>query len=188
MPYLYRQAVIAHETGVPMLRPMFMEYPQDRTCHNLDLQYMLGESLLVAPVFHEDGSVEYYLPEGKWVNLLTGQTLDGNRWHRGCFDYHSLPLMVAPNTILPLGSCQDKPDYDYAGGVELCLSCFEEGACAEVQIPDLQGSTVMTASARRQGNTITVEVRGSDSWTCRVLGGPDADMEYSGSTARIHLK
>ena len=72
--------------------------------------------------------------------------------------------------------------------MELCLSCFEEGACAEVQIPDLQGSTVMTASARRQGNTITVEVRGSDSWTCRVLGGPDADMEYSGSTARIHLK
>ena len=188
MPYLYRQAVIAHETGVPMLRPMFMEYPQDRTCHNLDLQYMLGGSLLAAPIFHEDGSVEYYLPEGKWVNLLTGQVLDGNRWHWGCFDYHSLPLMVAPNTILPLGSCQDKPDYDYAGGVELCLSCFEEGASTQIQIPDLQGSTVMTASARRQGNTITVEVRGSDSWTCRVLGGPDAHIEYSGSTARIHLK
>lgn len=188
MPYLYRQAVIAHETGVPMLRPMFMEYPQDRSCHNLDLQYMLGDSLLVAPIFHEDGSVEYYLPKGKWVNLLTGETLDGNRWHQGCFDYHSLPLMVAPNSILPMGSCHDKPDYDYCSGVTLCLSHFEDGAAAAVQIPNLQGNTVMTASARRQGNTVTLEVQGDGSWRCRMLSAPDADIVYSGSIAEIHLK
>ena len=186
--YLYRQAVIAHETGVPMMRPMFMEYPQDRSCHNLDLQYMMGDSLLVAPVFHEDGTAEYYLPKGKWVNLLTGQTLDGSCWHQGKFDYHSLPLMVAPNTILPMGSCHDKPDYDYSSGVTLCLSYFEDGAASAVQIPDLQGNTVMTVSAHRQGDVITLKVQGGGSWQCRMLADADADIVYSGSTAEIHLK
>ncbi|MDU4976557.1 MAG: alpha-xylosidase, partial [Hungatella hathewayi] len=72
MPYLYRQAVKAHEEGIPMMRPMYVEFPEDRACEPLDKQYMLGDSLLVAPVFKESGEVEYYLPEGVWVNLLTG--------------------------------------------------------------------------------------------------------------------
>ena len=51
MPYLYRQAVKAHEDGIPMMRPMFLEFPEDRACEPLDRQYMLGDSLMVAPVF-----------------------------------------------------------------------------------------------------------------------------------------
>lgn len=70
------------------------------------MQYMLGDSLLAAPIFREDGEVEYYLPAGKWVNLLTRQVLEGPGWHRGVFDYHALPLMVRPNSILPMGGAQ----------------------------------------------------------------------------------
>ena len=53
-----------------MLRAMMLEFPDDPTCDYLDLQYMLGDSLLVAPIFSHDGSVRFYVPEGRWTNLL----------------------------------------------------------------------------------------------------------------------
>jgi alpha-D-xyloside xylohydrolase len=70
MPYLYHAAIQAYEHGTPMLRAMAFEFPDDPACDYLDLQYMLGDSLLVAPVFSHDGSVNYYVPEGRWTNLL----------------------------------------------------------------------------------------------------------------------
>src|SRR5215216_87949 len=70
MPYLYRAAIQAHEQGTPVLRSMLLEFPDDPACAYLDLQYMLGDSLLVAPVFSHDGSVSYYVPAGRWTNLL----------------------------------------------------------------------------------------------------------------------
>ncbi|MBQ8088505.1 MAG: alpha-xylosidase, partial [Clostridia bacterium] len=66
MPYLYGAMVEAHERGIPMLRPMLLEFPLDPACETLDRQYTLGDSLLVAPVFREDGQVAYYLPDGVW--------------------------------------------------------------------------------------------------------------------------
>jgi len=57
MPYLYGAMMEAHEHGTPMMRPMMLEFPNDPACDMLDRQYMLGESLLVAPIFREDGTV-----------------------------------------------------------------------------------------------------------------------------------
>lgn len=64
MPYLYRMAVYSHETGIPMMRPMILEFPQEMGVKDLDMQYMLGDSILVAPIFREDSVGEFYLPEG----------------------------------------------------------------------------------------------------------------------------
>ena len=80
MPYLYGQAVKAHVKGTPMLRPMFLDFPEDKACDTLDKQYMFGDSLLVAPVFKENGEVQYYLPEGTWYNLITGAKVEGGKW------------------------------------------------------------------------------------------------------------
>jgi alpha-D-xyloside xylohydrolase len=55
MPYLYRQAALANECGTPMLRAMMLEFPDDPACDYLDRQYMLGDSVMVAPVFSEAG-------------------------------------------------------------------------------------------------------------------------------------
>ena len=137
MPYLYRQAVKAHEEGIPMMRPMFVEFPEDRACEPLDKQYMLGDSLLVAPVFKESGEVEYYLPEGVWVNLLTGTTVKGGRWQKETHDYFSLPLMVRPGSIVAVGQESSRPDYDFADGVRFLLWLPEEGMTAETGVTDL---------------------------------------------------
>ena len=77
MPYLYSAACVTAQIGVPSMRAMVLEFPDDPTCDSLDRQYMLGDSLLVAPVFHEDGTVEYYLPKGKWTHFLSNKVVDG---------------------------------------------------------------------------------------------------------------
>ena len=59
-----------------MLRAMLLEFPDDPTCATLDRQYMLGDSLLVAPVFSADGWVEYYVPEGRWTHYLSGEVVE----------------------------------------------------------------------------------------------------------------
>ena len=188
MPYLYQQAVYASETGIPMLRPMFMEYPKDRTCLTLDLQYMMGESLLVAPVFKENGEADYYVPEGKWYNLLTDEVKEGGRWYTDTFDYHTMPLLVAPGKVLALGSCCTKPDYEFAEGVTLALSYLADGERTEAVIPNLKGEPVMHVKAERSGQKITVNVQGGNgNWSGKVLWDKDAVIEKDDSHMVITL-
>lgn len=171
MPYIYEQAVKAHKNGTPVLRPMILEFPEDRACDCLDLQYMFGPSLLVAPIFKESGEVSYYLPKGTWINLITGEKKEGGTWVKETHDYHSLPLMVRENTILPMGASETEAEYDYADGVTLVLSEFADGASAEVEIPDTKGNTVMKAYAVRKGDEIEVSVEGGNgNFTVRNLG------------------
>lgn len=139
MPYLYGMAVKAHEEGIPMMRPMIMEFPDDPTCVMLDRQYMLGDSLLVAPIFSDSGTVTYYVPKGKWTNYLTGEAKEGERWYTETFDYFHLPLLVRENTILPVGKEEERPDYDYHTDTVLKVYEPKEGAPAETAIPDMKG-------------------------------------------------
>ena len=170
MPYLYRQAVRAHEEGTPMMRPMFVEFPGDRCCDTLDRQYMMGDDLLAAPVFKESGQVEYYLPEGKWVNLLTGAVAEGGKWQKETHDYFSLPLMVRPGTILPLGISDTQVEYDYTEGLTLAVSWMEDGAQTEIGLVDQKGALRGYARASREDRQITVEVSGDiGSWDARLL-------------------
>ena len=144
MPYLYGAAVEAHEHGTPMMRPMMLEFPDDPACDTLDRQYMMGESLLVAPVFHADSHVDYYLPDGLWTSLLDGRKVQGGHWQRETHDFLSLPLMVRPGTVLPMGKHDDRPDYDYTDGLELHVYQLAEGQTVTVKIPDLKGKLAAT--------------------------------------------
>ncbi len=94
MPYLMETAKEVANTGVPMMRPMLLEFPDDRACQNLDQQYMLGPALLVAPVFNAEGSVEFYLPSGSWTNYFTKQVVEGGRWVSEVHGFDSLPLYI----------------------------------------------------------------------------------------------
>lgn len=73
-PYLLKMAQETHETGVPMMRAMVLEFPDDPTCEDIDTQYMLGDDLLVAPVFREDGVARFYVPDDgtgqAWTNII----------------------------------------------------------------------------------------------------------------------
>lgn len=172
MPYLYRQAVKAHEDGIPMMRPMFLEFPEDRACEPLDRQYMLGDSLMVAPVFRESGEAEYYLPEGTWYNLLTEARAEGGRWHKEQFDYFSLPLMLRPGSILAVGAHTERPDYAFYEGVKLLVYLPEDHGKAETEVTDLDGHVVTRMFAEREGSQVKVRVDSEyRDYQIQVIGG-----------------
>ena len=165
MPYLYAAMVEAHEHGAPMLRPMLLEFPDDPGCDALDRQYMLGGDLLVAPVFREDGAVDFYLPEGSWVSLLDGEAVQGGGWRRQTHDFMSLPLLVRPGAVIPLGARDDRPDYDYADGVALHVYRLQEGQSRTVTLYDLKGSSQAAFTVRRTNGRIEVETDSNKPYT-----------------------
>ena len=160
MPYLYRAAMQAHEGGTPMMRSMLLEFPEDPTCAHLDLQYMLGDSLLVAPVFSHDGSVRYYIPEGRWTSLISGKQVEGPGWKREEHDFVSLPLLVRPNSVIPIGNRSDRPDYDYSDGVILHIYQLEDGGSVRVGIPSTSGEIETTFEVQREGRNIQIHRQG----------------------------
>ena len=162
MPYLYAKAVEAHEDGTPVMRPMVFEFEDDPACQTLDMQYMLGESLLTAPIFSEDGSAAWYLPEGTWTNYLDGTVKEGGRFYKDRFDYFSLPLYVRENTLLAVGSVTERPDYDYAASSVLHLFALKDGKEAVCKIPDIHGQIVETVKAIRSGQKIVVTADGKN--------------------------
>ena len=167
MPYLYAAAVEAHERGVPVLRPMMMEFPDNIACETCDTQYMLGENLLVAPVMHEDGHVDYYLPHGTWTNILSGEAVRGNTWLRETHDVLSLPLMARPGSVIALGAVDDRPDYDYTDGLELHVFQPEDGEIV-VRIPDIYGKTDTVYTVKTCGGEVTVSTVGTKPYSVIV--------------------
>ncbi|KAI8631064.1 glycoside hydrolase family 31 protein [Xylariaceae sp. FL1651] len=177
MPYLYAQAAKAVENGLPLsVRAMCLEFPDDPTAWYLDRQFMVGDSLLAAPIFDESGEVEFYLPKGKWTSFFTNQVREGPGWFKEKHGFRSLPLYVRENTILVLG----KPDvrgavYDYAEDVEVCLYQAKEGASTE--LVDNQGQALGSLKLGSNG-----ELKGKDllkgSWTTSV-DGRKVDESYS---------
>lgn len=113
MPYLFKQAMDAHQQGVPVMRPMALSHTNDPVVANLDRQYMLGENLLIAPIFNERGIAEFYLSEGKWTNILTGKVYDGKTWYLETHDYMTLPLLAKENSIIVFGPEKVHAAYDF---------------------------------------------------------------------------
>ena len=108
LPYLYAIAEIAHRRGLPMLRPLILEFPHDRVAADIDDQYLLGGALLVAPVFSE--SLEavtrpVYLPAcaAGWLDFWTGDTLPGGQYLDYVAPLDRLPLFLRRGRLLPLG-------------------------------------------------------------------------------------
>jgi alpha-D-xyloside xylohydrolase len=139
MPYLYRCGLEATERGIPMMRPMIVEFPDDPGAAYLDRQYMLGPDLLVAPVFAADGEVDVYLPPGVWTDWWSGARVDGGGWRRERHGFDTLPLYVRAGAVLPIGARTDRPDYDYLDDLELRVHpglAVDEERVVEVVSPE----------------------------------------------------
>jgi alpha-glucosidase len=102
-PYLYRYARVAHERGLPILRPLFLNYPDELETYTLNDEYLLGDEVLVAPVV-QPGQTErrVYLPTGTWRDYWTGETYSGSGWVRVPAPLHHIPLFVREGALLEL--------------------------------------------------------------------------------------
>ena len=161
MPYIFSQAVKATQTGIPMMRPMVMEFPEDPLCFTLDKQYMLGDSLLVAPVFFEDGHCDVYLPNGKFTYLFTSVTIQGGRLISETYDYFSLPVYVKENSLIAIGR-NDTAEYDYH--IDVTIYAYniniDNVTDASIKLYDKTGTWQATVTAKYENEDITFDVEG----------------------------
>ena len=169
-----------------MMRAMIMEFPNDPACDTLDRQYMLGGSLLVAPVFSEDGSVDYYLPKGRWTHLLSGEVREGGRWHRAVHDFLSLPLFVKSGAVLGWGAINHRPDYGYAEGITFRIYQLEDGGEATCLVGDQRGRDALKLTARRNGKTVTAVLEGdaAGEWRVELVGIGSVNRAVGGSATK----
>lgn len=105
LPYLWQVAAESSAEGLPMMRPSALHYPDDPVAPGLDGQYLLGADLLVVPVFADtDRPVtrRYYVPEGRWTDLRSGQTVTGPTWRREKVPLEHMPLLVRHGAVVPM--------------------------------------------------------------------------------------
>lgn len=165
MPYLFKHACQSAGTGVPMMRPMVLEFTEDETCHYLDRQYMLGDTLLVAPIFNEKGVVRYYVPEGVWTNYLTNEKVTGGKWYTETHGYMTLPLMAKANSIVAEGAEDKTAEYDYTKNVTIHVFDLEENQQAETDIYNANGEKAGFVFVKRTDGMILVQAEGLSHYT-----------------------
>ncbi|KKI92695.1 alpha-glucosidase [Bacillus sp. SA1-12] len=111
MPHIYTLFHEASQTGVPVMRPLLMEYPEDVHTVNLSDQFLIGKNVLVAPItkpstFHR----VVYLPEGKWVNYWTGEVKEGSQHILVEADLETLPIFIKAGSFVAQGSVKQSTE------------------------------------------------------------------------------
>jgi alpha-glucosidase/alpha-D-xyloside xylohydrolase len=103
LPYNYSLAREASDTGLPMMRALWLHYPNDADAVKVGSEYLWGRDLLVAPVVEKGArSRRLYLPAGTWYEWWTGEKVEGNRWIERPVDLATVPLYVRAGAIIPL--------------------------------------------------------------------------------------
>lgn len=108
LPYIYSEAAYSSESGEPLMRSMAYEFPEDSEAAEYEYQYMLGRSLLVAPVTEiSSGMVEVYLPEGEWYGFFDGERYEPGTHIFEC-ELDEIPVFVRAGSVIPLNTVDGK--------------------------------------------------------------------------------
>lgn len=156
LPYLYAAAWETHTTGIPLIRSVGLEFPEDEKAWATVDAYLFGPSLLVAPVF-EKGAMErqVYLPAGGWWNFWTGESIQGGAAVSVSAVLDSMPVFVRAGTVLPTGPVKQ---YTYEPTTEPVKLTIYPGANGQFAFYDDDGLTF----AYEHGNFSIVEFNWND--------------------------
>jgi alpha-glucosidase (family GH31 glycosyl hydrolase) len=103
MPYTYTATREARDTGLPLMRALWLHYPDDPEAVKLGDEYLWGRDLLIAPVTEKAAtSRRVYLPEGTWFDWWTGEKVEGKRWVDRPVDLATMPIYARAGAIIPL--------------------------------------------------------------------------------------
>lgn len=185
MPYIGALGELAHTDGTPVMRPMFFEFPDDPGAAAVDLQYMLGDQLLVAPIFNAEGEASFYVPRGRWTNILDGRVLEGPGWFNETHGFDSLPLLARPGAVIPRGAIEDRPDYDWAEGVVLDVFDPASGVHRLVKVPRPGGVPAVFEVTTSGGDLLVIATDAPATWSVRLPGREP--VPASGAELRIAL-
>ncbi len=177
VPYLVSYGWQASEDGVPLMRPMVMEFPDDPAGYAFDLQYCLGRELLVSPVVREDGVVTTYLPRGKWTDWWTGAVHEGPTTIRRQVPLEELPLYVRDDSLVVLG-----PERSHVGERSADPLTIEAFVTSEAVFTLRGDAGTVALRCRRQGNEIAFEASATPATYILRLrqGGPVRSVSADG--------
>jgi alpha-D-xyloside xylohydrolase len=152
MPYIFSQATIAAKNGWPMLKVMFLNYPDDPTTWNLEDQFLFGEDILIAPMMEENMIARnVYLPKGKWINYQTKEVYEGSQWFNISVDEIPGIILVKSGSIIP--------------HIELAQStAFMEWTKIELVVFDQENKDHKGSFYLPNGNLIDFEITTDKKW------------------------
>jgi alpha-glucosidase/alpha-D-xyloside xylohydrolase len=140
LPFNYTLAREARDTGLPMMRALWLQYPNDPEAVKLGTQYLWGRDILVAPVVEKDAkSRRVYLPEGNWFDWWTGEKLAGKRWIERSVDLTTMPIYARAGAIIPLDPVRQ---YTAQAITEPTLVRIYPGADGEFTLYDDDGQSL----------------------------------------------
>jgi hypothetical protein len=101
----------ARERGLPMIHALPIQYPKDVLAAKINDEFMLGDELLIAPLYQDQGSRSVYFPMGTWTRLSDNQVYQGRRTYTIDAGPDDLPVFARNGSIVPLGSAPMKLHY-----------------------------------------------------------------------------
>ncbi|AVR43988.1 alpha-xylosidase [Christiangramia fulva] len=156
MPYIYAQAKESSEKGLPMMRALFVEFPNDAGSWLIDDEYLLGSSMLVAPLFEDVTERDVYLPEGQWIDYQTHKVYESG-WYKIKAGEIPIIALVRNGTVIPhIKLAQSTPDMDWSK-LELKVYAAEgtNSASGKVYLPE--GDALQTLKLTRKRNNFELE-------------------------------
>jgi alpha-D-xyloside xylohydrolase len=103
-PYIMKQMRVAHRTGLPMMRPLFFDFVEDKNCYDIEDQFLFGPDILVAPVLHKGAkSRDVYLPKGaNWTEAGSKKNFKGGRWIKADAPLEKIPFYIRAGSGLSI--------------------------------------------------------------------------------------
>ncbi len=154
LPYIHSEAVECGGSGLPMLRPLFLDFGDDPTTHHVDDQYLFGRNLLVAPILTGENRRRLYLPQGRWTDYWTKEVVGGGRWLEVEAPLDTLPLYVRAGSIVPHGPPMQRVDERPAD--PLTLEVYAPGDAGSYAVREEDGPDV-PVSYRREEDDLVIE-------------------------------
>ncbi len=105
LPFLYNEFYNASQSGLPIMRPMFLNYQDDEECYktNAQYQFMVGDNILVAPVLNDNEKFKkLYLPAGQWYDWWTNKIYDGGNWIIAAAPINQIPFFIKEGAVIPM--------------------------------------------------------------------------------------
>jgi alpha-glucosidase (family GH31 glycosyl hydrolase) len=125
MPYIYTYAWQAHERSLPLLRPLYLEWPDLGQAYRHFHEYYFGEEMLVAPVVAAGDARTVYLPPGSWMDFFTGKHYRGNTTFTAHYAVDATPVFVREGAIIPEQAVSR--DHAHSGPADLTVSVYGDG-------------------------------------------------------------
>ena len=175
MPYVYAQAKDSSEHGLPMVRALFVEFPDDPGSWKVDDEYLYGSQMLVAPLMHNGETArEVYLPPGTWIDYQTGKAYSGG-WQK--IEAGKIPaiILVRDGSVLPhIALAQSTAQMDWS---KIELAVFAKDATTAKGLIFLPGETeAHELTLTKSGDSFKLDadpLAGKVNWEIHLANGAE---------------